>query len=208
MAIRGGSPLGMLVHWPLRRLLLELFHTTPVPDTPFTDDVDLEWDELELLFEFRNHLLPALENAGFVDYDTENGLFRRGPNFEDVRPVLQLIDDHRDEVPDDWLRGCAAVQHRTIVSFDASEYGQPSGVVLEAVAESTGREQTALPSLQDSIDTDALDTLFSEDHQIPDDICLTFTYAGARVRIDIDGVTVQPRDPASSLRGTIENAEH
>jgi len=55
----------------------------------------------------------------------------------------------------------------------------PSIAVLEAVAAATGREITALPTLQRTIDTEALDTLFT-----------AVTESSLRISFRYDDVTV------------------
>lgn len=46
--------------------------------------------------------LPQLDQAGFVDWNPETGTVARGEKFEQIRPLLELMDEHRDELPDDW----------------------------------------------------------------------------------------------------------
>jgi hypothetical protein len=46
--------------------------------------------------------LPKLAEAGFVDWDSDADTVTRGPRFEEVEPLLGLIDDHGDELPVDW----------------------------------------------------------------------------------------------------------
>lgn len=50
---------------------------------------------------YHNHL-PALDAAGFIDWDPETDAVTRGPYYEDIRPLLQLMHDHQDELPEDW----------------------------------------------------------------------------------------------------------
>lgn len=46
--------------------------------------------------------LPPLDDAGFIDVEPETGRVSRGENFDDIRPLLELMDDHKEELPDDW----------------------------------------------------------------------------------------------------------
>ncbi|KPN29047.1 hypothetical protein SY89_03281 [Halolamina pelagica] len=66
----------------------------------------------------------------------------------------------------------------------------PSTAVVEAVAATTGRELTALPSLYESVDAEAIDDLFSD----PDGtVRLSFEYAGVTVTLYADGgIEVSP----------------
>lgn len=44
--------------------------------------------------------LPKLNDAGYVDWDSEAGTVSRGPAFEAVEPLLDLFREHREELPD------------------------------------------------------------------------------------------------------------
>ncbi len=57
----------------------------------------------EIASEPETILLPMLAEAGFIDWDRESGEIRRGPNFEGLRPLLELIVVHQDELPDGRL---------------------------------------------------------------------------------------------------------
>lgn len=47
--------------------------------------------------------LPKLDDHGFIDWDTDTGEVTRGPSFEEVRPVLEVLHDRRDALPADYL---------------------------------------------------------------------------------------------------------
>jgi hypothetical protein len=49
-----------------------------------------------------NHL-PKLEEMGYITWDRETDEISKGPNWEEIAPLLELIDTHRDELPDGWL---------------------------------------------------------------------------------------------------------
>jgi hypothetical protein len=51
----------------------------------------------------RHTHLPKLASAGFIEWDPETNTVQQGPRFEDIRPLLELMHDHADELPDDWL---------------------------------------------------------------------------------------------------------
>lgn len=88
-----------------RQLLVALLEKNPQDD----DDVDplgvlddstdgARNVETEL---FHNHL-PMLEEMEFIEWDRDRGDIKTGPNWDDIAPLLRLIRDHRDELPDDW----------------------------------------------------------------------------------------------------------
>lgn len=49
----------------------------------------------------RNHL-PKLEEAGYIEWDRDTGEISKGPRFDEIKPLLELIENHADELPDDW----------------------------------------------------------------------------------------------------------
>lgn len=55
---------------------------------------------------FRIHLyhehLPKLAENGYIEWDRESDTVTRGPAFEEVRPVITLMDEHQDELPAAW----------------------------------------------------------------------------------------------------------
>jgi DNA-binding transcriptional ArsR family regulator len=63
-----------------------------------SDAEDGESSEIELV-----HVhLPKLDDAGLVEWDREAGTVTRGPNFDRVRPVVELLDEHGEALPGDW----------------------------------------------------------------------------------------------------------
>lgn len=61
-----------------------------------TSDVDEA--EIELV---HNHL-PKLEEAGYIEWDRETGEISKGPRFEEIEPIIELLEDHGDELPPGW----------------------------------------------------------------------------------------------------------
>lgn len=53
--------------------------------------------------ELRHVHLPKLITAGYVDYDKLTGVVTKGSNFDEIEPLLQLMANHPDELPDGWL---------------------------------------------------------------------------------------------------------
>jgi hypothetical protein len=47
--------------------------------------------------------LPKLAEYGFIEWDRERSEVERGPNFDEIRPLLELLDEHEDELPTDWV---------------------------------------------------------------------------------------------------------
>lgn len=88
-----------------RRVLVELLAHNPQRDTVrVPEDVRDEEKALETLQEELYHThLPKLEQAGFIRWNRETQQVMKGPRFDEIRPLLELMCDHADELPDDWL---------------------------------------------------------------------------------------------------------
>ncbi len=54
--------------------------------------------EIEL---YHNHL-PKLAEAGYIEWDPDTGEISEGPRFDEVEPLLELIERHADELPPGW----------------------------------------------------------------------------------------------------------
>ena len=87
-------------------ILVRLGEDNPRDTDEFTSpDVDEDDEDFELFAaEVTYEHLPELDRDGFIDWDRESDTITRGPNFEDVRPLITLIQNHQDELPDDWLQ--------------------------------------------------------------------------------------------------------
>jgi len=94
----------LLSHPYRRRILTLLEDRNPregeefSPDEIAAEDVDLELFTRELY----HHHLPKLEEAGYIEWDREEDVVRHGPRFDEVAPLVSLMRDHADELPEDW----------------------------------------------------------------------------------------------------------
>ena len=66
----------------------------------------------------------------------------------------------------------------------------PSVAVVETVSDATGIDPIELPTLNDSIDTDALDALCSGDSRDTREITVSFLYADCEVTVLADGTVL------------------
>jgi len=93
-----------LAHVERRRLLLALLNGASDEDPPvalYQLDSDAEDDTLKLSM---HHVhLPKLEASGFIDVDRQQHSVTRGPRFNEIRPLLELLDDNRERFPDSWV---------------------------------------------------------------------------------------------------------
>ena len=94
----------VLSHPYRRRILTLLEDRNPREDEEFSpeeiaaEDVDLELFTREL---YHSHL-PKLDEAGYIEWDREADVIRHGPQFDEVEPLISLMRDHPDELPEDW----------------------------------------------------------------------------------------------------------
>lgn len=93
-----------LAHVQRRKLLIALLESNPQDDTPAVlDDSDSDTDAVERLVSMNHVHLPKLADYGFIEWKEERHEVIKGPKFDEIRPLLELLDDHEDELPDDWL---------------------------------------------------------------------------------------------------------
>lgn len=81
-----------------RRVLFALLAHNPrvvSPPDPFGEE--------QYSVEHHHIHLPKLAEAGFVTFDTDEKRVERGPRFEEIRLVLELLNDHGDELPDELV---------------------------------------------------------------------------------------------------------
>lgn len=89
-----------------RRLLVALLEHNPQDDDDpqIPANVKFEDEDLESLQIQMTHThLPKLEDAGFIEWDQETNTVRKGPRFDEIQPLLELMHNHADELPDEWL---------------------------------------------------------------------------------------------------------
>ena len=88
-----------------RQLLVALLEHNPQDDSdhdPLHNAPDAEESE-NLQTELIHNHLPKLEEMGFIVWDRETNEIKKGPNWDDIAPLLELIETHRDELPAGWL---------------------------------------------------------------------------------------------------------
>jgi hypothetical protein len=93
-----------LSHPYRRRILMLVSEHNPRDEDEFSvEDLATEDDDLELLTTELYHAhLPKLVDAGYIDWDEDTHTIRRGPNFDEIGPLLRLMTDHQDELPEGW----------------------------------------------------------------------------------------------------------
>lgn len=89
-----------------RKLLVALLEHNPIDDddTPVViADDDAEAEAVKRLVEMKHVHLPKLEEYGFIEWDRDTHEVIKGPRFDEIRPLLELLADHEDELPSGWL---------------------------------------------------------------------------------------------------------
>jgi hypothetical protein len=93
----------MLSHEYRRRTLVALDEQNPREEDDFETDSIATESDLDLFKQKMYHThLPKLEKAGFIDWDRDLGTITRGPRFDEIAPLIELMNRHHEELPDDW----------------------------------------------------------------------------------------------------------
>ena len=99
-----GELLEILSHPHRRRIITRLHDRNPRDEDEFeleelTSDDELDNETIALI---HSHL-PKLAEAGFIDWNQEQQIVTRGPRFEEIAPLIDLMVAHQDELPANWL---------------------------------------------------------------------------------------------------------
>ncbi|WP_254538660.1 DUF7344 domain-containing protein [Halomarina litorea] len=94
--------LDMLSNSHRRRILLAVSDHNPRHEDEFTLDELDDDNGRRLKISLRHAHLPKLADKGYIEWDPDTQTIRRGPNFDDIAPLLRLMEEHHDELPDDW----------------------------------------------------------------------------------------------------------
>lgn len=87
-----------------RRLLVALLEHNPHDELHVPEVVDVGETEMETLHgAFYHRHLPLLDGLEVIEWDEEGHTVSKGPDFGEIRPLLELLDEHRDKLPDGWV---------------------------------------------------------------------------------------------------------
>lgn len=94
---------GVLADRHRRRLLFELMKLShaeePIDPIALLEGTLSERTEVNRILLHHAHL-PKLDHAGFVTWDREAGTIARGPDWETIAPLLEVLADHAEELPE------------------------------------------------------------------------------------------------------------
>jgi hypothetical protein len=90
-----------------RRLLLELLErdrgaNDGLAVDDFADALADDTGTWRSRIDLQHRHLPKLERLGLVRWDRVDAVVTRGPAFAEVEPLLALLREHSDRLPDDW----------------------------------------------------------------------------------------------------------
>jgi len=86
-----------------RRLLVSLLEHNPQEKLPIPEGVYLgEKDVADLKVEMLHIHLPKLAEAGFIRWEPGTRSVVKGPAFDEIRPLLELLDTYADLLSGDW----------------------------------------------------------------------------------------------------------
>lgn len=71
-----------------RRLLFALFEKNPETDPPRGQDSLPDIRRIE----YQHNHLPKLDEYGFIEWTRNANTVERGPHFEEIEPLLELLD--------------------------------------------------------------------------------------------------------------------
>ncbi|MFC4248490.1 transcriptional regulator [Natribaculum luteum] len=86
-----------------RRLLVNLMESNPRRESAQFEELSFEGDAKYFETQLRHVHLPKLAEMGFVEWDRESGRIVKGPAFDEIRPLLEVLTRHEDELPDGYL---------------------------------------------------------------------------------------------------------
>ncbi|WP_418284215.1 ArsR family transcriptional regulator [Halorubrum sp. DTA46] len=96
--------LDALGHVQRRKLLRALLVHNPQDDESVQVDADESDDEeLKRIVGMKHVHLPKLEDYGYIDWNRDSNEISKGAKFKEIRPLLEMLAAHEDELPDEWL---------------------------------------------------------------------------------------------------------
>jgi hypothetical protein len=95
--------LDALGHVDRRQLLFTLLDANAEGGLPVEIDRLANGTAEDLRLSMHHVHLPKLDDYGLVDANLDRYTVTTGPRFDEIRPLLELLDTNRDRLPDGWL---------------------------------------------------------------------------------------------------------
>lgn len=88
-----------------RKLLIALLEQKPQDSKPAVlAHSEGESDAVKgLVVSMQHNHLPKLADYGFIEWNKHQQEVLKGPEFDEIRPLLKLLDNHTNELPADWV---------------------------------------------------------------------------------------------------------
>lgn len=98
---------------PRRQVVVSLLDAAPdepieLPDAAINPRIPVDRDRL-MTHLYHRHL-PALADEGFVEWDHDRNVARRGPDFEQAAAVFEALQANVDALPDALVEGCKQLE--------------------------------------------------------------------------------------------------
>lgn len=88
---------------PRRRILTALANANPRHEVEFAPRDFTSNEQCEdVLVSLQHAHLPKLDEAGFIEWNHGSKTITRGPRFDEIAPLIELMTTHRDELPVSW----------------------------------------------------------------------------------------------------------
>jgi len=95
-----------------RRLLFSLYEQgQDASELPLQQISGLSFEEENIRTKLYHVHLPKLEEKGYVRWDGDEHIITKGPEWNEIEPLLRLVYNHLNELPPQ-LRGTASSSHR------------------------------------------------------------------------------------------------
>ncbi len=87
-----------------RKLLVALLDHNPQDDSPVViAGSESDAEAMDRLVKMRHVHLPKLVDCELIEWDEDSHEVSKGPKFDEIKPLLELLANHENELPDGWL---------------------------------------------------------------------------------------------------------
>jgi hypothetical protein len=87
-----------------RRVLVELLESPEDPLRGITDpETETETEFVGDTVRMAHVHLPKLDDYGFIDWNEDADVVRTGEQFDEIEPLLGLLDENQELISNDWV---------------------------------------------------------------------------------------------------------